>query len=120
MFRIFSKIALNKRALHLNGITRHYTTENSSLNTLLTSLKKSTPENDKSTNLVTKTPMTFAQMFKQSQFVNLGDLKNKFIIGKIVDVVGDDLYIDYGGKFNCVCKIPVNTEKSLLKYEKYF
>lgn len=45
-------------------------------------------------------------MFKQSKFVALGDLENKYLIGKIVDVVGDDLYVDYGGKFNCVVKRP--------------
>ena len=49
---------------------------------------------------------SFAQMFKESKFVALGDLEHKYLIGKIVDIVGDDLYIDYGGKFNCVVKRP--------------
>lgn len=49
---------------------------------------------------------TFAQLFKESKFVQLGTLEKKTMIGRIVDVVGDDLYIDYGGKFNCVCKRP--------------
>lgn len=48
----------------------------------------------------------FAQLFKESKFVQLGTLEQKTMIGRIVDVVGDDLYIDYGGKFNCVCKRP--------------
>jgi len=59
-----------------------------------------------SLSVTTKTPMTFAQMFKESTFVSLGNLENKYLIGKIVDIVADDMYIDYGGKFNCVCKIP--------------
>jgi hypothetical protein len=49
---------------------------------------------------------SFAKMFKESKFVALGDMENKYLIGKIVEVLGDDLYIDYGGKFHCVCKRP--------------
>jgi hypothetical protein len=64
-----------------------------------------------SLNVTTKTPMSFAQMFKESTFVSLGNLENKFLIGKIVDIVADDMYIDYGGKFNCVCKIPTTDIK---------
>ena len=51
---------------------------------------------------------TFASLFKKSKFVAMGNLRNKTLIGKIVDTVGDDLYIDFGGKFNCVCKRPVD------------
>jgi hypothetical protein len=53
-----------------------------------------------------KETLTFAKMFRHSKFVSLGDLQNKFLIGRVIEVVGDDLYIDYGGKFNCVCKRP--------------
>ena len=49
---------------------------------------------------------TFAQMFRKSKFVALGNLENKVLVGKVFDIVGDDLYIDYGGKFNAVCKQP--------------
>jgi len=53
-----------------------------------------------------KPSLTFAQMFRRSKFVALGDLENKILVGRIFDTVGDDLYIDYGGKFNAVCKRP--------------
>ena len=56
------------------------------------------------------TQKRFAQLFKESKFVQLGTLEKKTVIGRIVDVVGDDLYIDYGGKFNCVCKRPGQNE----------
>jgi hypothetical protein len=55
--------------------------------------------------------LTFAQMFRRSKFVSLGDLNNKYLVGRIVEVVGDDLYIDYGGKFNAVCKRPEKNPK---------
>lgn len=58
-----------------------------------------------------KEKLTFAKMFRHSKFVSLGDLQNKYLIGRVVDVVGDDLYIDYGGKFNCVCKRPEKNAK---------
>jgi hypothetical protein len=71
-------------------------------------------ESTNSTPLVAQNPsenVTFAKLFKESKFVALGDLTNKFLIGRIVEVIGDDLYIDYGGKFNCVCKRPLNNPR---------
>lgn len=52
------------------------------------------------------TQVSFAELFRKSKFVQLGDLKNRVLVGKITNVVADDIYIDYGGKFECVCKIP--------------
>lgn len=77
----------------------------------VTSPLSSSKKTSSSLTVTKKTPITFAQMFKESQFVNLGDMENKYLIGKIVDIVGDDMYIDYGGKFNCVCKIPLTDIK---------
>ena len=44
-------------------------------------------------------PMTFVKMFRQSKFVQLGGLKDRLLSGRMVDVVDDDLYVDFGGKF---------------------
>ena len=58
-----------------------------------------------------KEPMTFAKMFRQSKFVQLGGLKGRLLSGRIVDVVDDDLYVDFGGKFHAVVQRPQNKQR---------
>ena len=40
------------------------------------------------------------------QFTRIGNPVGKVVVGKIYHVVGDDLYIDFGHKFCCVCTKP--------------
>ncbi|KAI6173783.1 Phosphoglycerate kinase [Aphelenchoides besseyi] len=48
----------------------------------------------------------FADLFRQSKFVKLGDFDNRLVVGKIIHRVNRDLYVDFGSKFNAVCKTP--------------
>ena len=49
---------------------------------------------------------SFATLLRESKFMQLGDLNRRLFSGRIFEVQGDDLYIEFGGKFHCVCSRP--------------
>ncbi|CAF2640672.1 unnamed protein product [Rotaria sp. Silwood2] len=83
-------------------------------------MRANAPPNDQSISSITQKnlstsnqsePMTFAKMFRQSKFVQLGGLKGRVLSGRIVDAINDDLYVDFGGKFHAVVQRPQNKQR---------
>ena len=67
---------------------------------------------EKSTSPVGEKPVrptdnaSFATLLRKSKLMEIGDPDGRIVSGTIIEVVEDDLYIDFGGKFHCVCRIP--------------
>ncbi|XP_054014313.1 28S ribosomal protein S28, mitochondrial [Hylaeus anthracinus] len=110
-------------------LTRNYTTENSS-NENVTNTERQNVDTKQArlggfakafikfsalsekNDILPQPPRLFVSMLRHSKFMNLGDPEGQIVKGQIFNVIGNDLYIDFGWKFHCVCPKPkMNSDK---------
>ncbi|KAF2357784.1 Ribosomal protein S28 mitochondrial [Trinorchestia longiramus] len=49
---------------------------------------------------------SFLSLLRNSKLMQLGDASGKLVEGRVVHVLGDDIYVDWGGKFMAVSTRP--------------
>ncbi|XP_026805725.1 28S ribosomal protein S28, mitochondrial [Rhopalosiphum maidis] len=72
-------------------------------------------EKTKENKQVVKEDQDFEVLLRDSNFINLGDPEGKQVIGTIFHIVDNDLYIDFGWKFHCVCTRPIKNADSFVR-----
>jgi len=73
-------------------------------NCLLQNIKQFSTDNQ--TPAIESETETFASLLRNSKLIQVGNPVGKTVVGKIRHETKDDLYIDFGHKFMCVCPKP--------------
>ncbi|XP_076035001.1 mitochondrial ribosomal protein S28 [Oratosquilla oratoria] len=63
-------------------------------------------------------PKSFHSLLRHCKFTQLGDPRGKVVEGTIFHIVENDLYIDFGGKFHCVCPLPQKNSENYVRGAK--
>lgn len=58
------------------------------------------------TSIGSKSVACFEELLRNSALMQLGDVNGRHVVGTVFDIIGDDLYVDFGMKFHCVVKRP--------------
>ena len=67
------------------------------------------------TSAETSPPPTFASLVRNCKFTMMGNPVGKEVVGRIYHVVEEDLYIDFGHKFGCVCRLPREGRRNYIR-----
>ena len=73
-------------------------------NCLLQNIKQFSTDNQ--TPAIESETETFSSLLRNSKLIQVGNPVGKTVVGKIRHETKDDLYIDFGHKFMCVCPKP--------------
>ena len=82
----------------------------------LSSEKLVNSDHDPTENLAEEQEPTFAEMFRNSKFAQLGtSLNNRVVEGKVVKIIDKDMFVDFGSKFYAVVKRPTFKHQECVK-----
>lgn len=106
--------SINKTGTSFDGFIKH-------VQAVQQSLAHSTPpkSDDHLSNKDEPDNRSFATLLRSSRLMQWGDFNQGIVTtGKITHVMGDDLYIDFGGKFQCVCRRPSKQAERFVRNAK--
>ncbi|XP_050423935.1 28S ribosomal protein S28, mitochondrial [Adelges cooleyi] len=110
----FLKSSLTQLRIHPKKLSRPFSQQN-----------QSTPKHGAFANFYEKTKKPqnineekdedFETLLRNSNFINMGDPEGKILVGHVFHIVNNDLYIDFGWKFHCVCPKPIKNSNEYVR-----